>query len=74
ASACSGGPARRGGAGGWTALRGGGWPAMGARYERPTRTVAGSAPPAAGPSAPLAGRRTTEAWDALDRGEDPTAG
>ncbi|MFC8299698.1 Trp biosynthesis-associated membrane protein [Micromonospora orduensis] len=63
--------------GGWTALRGGGWPAMGARYERPSRTVADSAPAAAGPegsSAPMAGRRTTEAWDALDRGEDPTAG
>ncbi|MDG4756962.1 Trp biosynthesis-associated membrane protein [Micromonospora sp. WMMD710] len=63
--------------GGWTAWRGDGWPAMGARYERPARTVTESASPAVGPagsSAPLAGRRTTEAWDALDRGEDPTAG
>ncbi|PWR05068.1 Trp biosynthesis protein [Micromonospora acroterricola] len=63
--------------GGWTAWRGGGWPAMGARYERPTRTAAQSAPAAAEPArpaGPMAGRRTTEAWDALDRGEDPTAG
>ncbi|MGC5380227.1 Trp biosynthesis-associated membrane protein [Micromonospora sp. DT68] len=59
--------------GGWTALRGGGWPAMGARYERPTRTVTESEPEVAGPPGPMAGRRTTEAWDALDRGEDPTA-
>ncbi|MEU7753974.1 Trp biosynthesis-associated membrane protein [Micromonospora sp. NPDC049171] len=60
----------------WTASRGGGWPAMGARYERPARTAreAASAPAGASePSAPMAGRRTTEAWDALDRGEDPTA-
>ncbi|WP_406071633.1 Trp biosynthesis-associated membrane protein [Micromonospora sp. NBC_01638] len=59
----------------WTALRGGGWPAMGARYERPARTTpeAVSAPGPAGPPTPMAGRRTTEAWDALDRGEDPTA-
>ncbi|WBB67322.1 Trp biosynthesis-associated membrane protein [Micromonospora sp. WMMD812] len=71
-----------------TALRGRGWPGMGARYERPARVapaagavgggaagggaatggdVAGGAAPG-----PVAGRRTTEAWDALDRGEDPT--
>ncbi|MEV4121057.1 Trp biosynthesis-associated membrane protein [Micromonospora sp. NPDC049645] len=60
----------------WTAWRGGDWPAMGARYERPART-APQAPSAqdgpAGAPTPLAGRRTTEAWDALDRGEDPTA-
>ncbi|MFY1616719.1 Trp biosynthesis-associated membrane protein [Micromonospora sp. WMMD736] len=60
--------------GGWTALRGGGWPAMGARYERPTRTVTESRPSTPAAPGPLAGRRTTEAWDALDRGEDPTAG
>ncbi|GAB3941054.1 Trp biosynthesis-associated membrane protein [Micromonospora vulcania] len=61
--------------GGWTALCGGGWPTMGARYERPARTTPQSARTAeGGPAAPLAGRRTTEAWDALDRGEDPTAG
>ncbi|MGC4853006.1 Trp biosynthesis-associated membrane protein [Micromonospora sp. DT4] len=60
--------------GGWTALRGGGWPAMGARYERPTRTVTESKPTTAVAPGPMAGRRTTEAWDALDRGEDPTAG
>ncbi|MEU0548089.1 Trp biosynthesis-associated membrane protein [Micromonospora sp. NPDC005979] len=61
-------------AGGWTAVRGGGWPAMGARYERPTRTVTESRPTTAATPGPMAGRRTTEAWDALDRGEDPTAG
>ncbi|MGQ5263036.1 Trp biosynthesis-associated membrane protein [Micromonospora sp. ZYX-F-536] len=59
--------------GGWTALRGGGWPAMGARYERPAPTVTQSAQEPPGPAGPMAGRRTTEAWDALDRGEDPTA-
>ncbi|MDG4782758.1 Trp biosynthesis-associated membrane protein [Micromonospora sp. WMMD961] len=60
----------------WTALRGGDWPAMGARYERPVRSGPETASGPAGPegsSAPLAGRRTTQAWDALDRGEDPTA-
>ncbi|MGV9214756.1 Trp biosynthesis-associated membrane protein [Micromonospora sp. RB23] len=60
--------------GGWTALRGGGWPAMGARYERPARTVTESRSTTAAAPGPMAGRRTTEAWDALDRGEDPTAG
>ncbi|MFG1837688.1 Trp biosynthesis-associated membrane protein [Micromonospora sp. NPDC049175] len=60
----------------WTAARGGGWPAMGARYERPARTAPRAAPASTGSPespAPMAGRRTTEAWDALDRGEDPTA-
>ncbi|MER7443047.1 Trp biosynthesis-associated membrane protein [Micromonospora avicenniae] len=57
------------GAGGLlTALRGRAWPAMGARYERPARS--GAAP--SGAAGPVTGRRTTEAWDALDRGEDPT--
>ncbi|MEH0842381.1 Trp biosynthesis-associated membrane protein [Micromonospora sp. CPCC 205711] len=50
-----------------TALRGGGWPAMGARYERPGRS--GPEPATDGP---VAGRSSREAWDALDRGEDPT--
>ncbi|SCG42209.1 trp region conserved hypothetical membrane protein [Micromonospora echinaurantiaca] len=54
-----------------TALRGERWPAMGARYERPARKTATPAAPAAG-AGPVTGRRTTEAWDALDRGEDPT--
>lgn len=60
----------------WTAARGGDWPAMGARYERPARTApeaASAQSDPGGPPTPLAGRRTTEAWDALDRGEDPTA-
>ncbi|GIJ25267.1 hypothetical protein Vqi01_04290 [Micromonospora qiuiae] len=47
-----------------TALRGHRWPAMGARYERPSNR------PAAG--GPVGGRGTVDAWDALDRGEDPT--
>ncbi|GGL96143.1 MULTISPECIES: Trp biosynthesis-associated membrane protein [Micromonospora] len=70
-----------------TALRGAGWPAMGARYERPVRpTPTGpgvpTGPDAPGPGvptgpvtdagSPVTGRRTVEAWDALDRGEDPT--
>ncbi|MBY8872726.1 Trp biosynthesis-associated membrane protein [Micromonospora sp. PLK6-60] len=55
--------------GGLTAVRGRGWPAMGARYERPARDGDGGPVPAEGR---VTGRRTTEAWDALDRGEDPT--
>ncbi|MFG3420694.1 Trp biosynthesis-associated membrane protein [Micromonospora sp. NPDC048063] len=53
-----------------TALRGRRWPAMGARYERPAR--GGGVPAARGEDGRVTGRRTTEAWDALDRGEDPT--
>ncbi|MEH0984173.1 Trp biosynthesis-associated membrane protein [Micromonospora sp. CPCC 205556] len=49
--------------GAFTALRGGAWPAMGARYERGDR---------AGAASTAGGGRTREAWDALDRGEDPT--
>ncbi|MEU1886234.1 Trp biosynthesis-associated membrane protein [Micromonospora sp. WMMD987] len=51
-----------------TARRGGHWPAMGARYERPARTGG----PARPDGRPIADRGTREAWDALDRGEDPT--
>nr|WP_245719201.1 Trp biosynthesis-associated membrane protein [Micromonospora rhizosphaerae] len=50
-----------------TALRGGAWPAMGARYERPARSGKSS-----GTGGPAVGRGTRDAWDALDRGEDPT--
>ncbi|WP_341716862.1 Trp biosynthesis-associated membrane protein [Micromonospora sp. FIMYZ51] len=48
-----------------TALRGHRWPAMGARYERRSAraTTAGG---------PVGERSTVDAWDALDRGEDPT--
>jgi uncharacterized membrane protein (TIGR02234 family) len=69
-------------AGALTAVRGHSWPAMGARYERgataPGATAgrgrdAVSAPIPAGTDGRVEGRRTTEAWDALDRGEDPTA-
>ncbi|WP_089157187.1 Trp biosynthesis-associated membrane protein [Micromonospora sp. NBS 11-29] len=49
-----------------TGWRGGGWPAMGARYER----RAGPAGP--GDDRPAVDRGTRDAWDALDRGEDPT--
>ncbi|MEV4482306.1 Trp biosynthesis-associated membrane protein [Micromonospora coxensis] len=52
--------------GGLTALRGDRWPAMGARYERR------SGPQPAPDGRPAAERGTREAWDALDRGEDPT--
>ncbi len=75
------------------AVRGGGWPAMGSRYDRPRQTpdrtargveredagdsvaardddVSGGAERATRPSAG-ADRRL---WEALDRGEDPTAG
>jgi hypothetical protein len=38
------------------ALRGHRWPGMGARYERAPKSAGG----------------TTDAWNALDRGEDPT--
>ncbi|WFE41401.1 Trp biosynthesis-associated membrane protein [Micromonospora sp. WMMD998] len=50
-----------------TGWRGGGWPAMGARYER--------RPGSTGPAdadRPAVERGTRDAWDALDRGEDPT--
>jgi hypothetical protein len=53
-----------------TALRGERWPAMGARYERPARGT--GAPVARDADGRVTGRRTTDAWDALDRGEDPT--
>ncbi|MEG3637201.1 Trp biosynthesis-associated membrane protein [Micromonospora palythoicola] len=48
-----------------TMLRGHRWPAMGARYERRTSRPAGT-------SGPIGGAGTVEAWEALDRGEDPT--
>ncbi|WP_406042737.1 Trp biosynthesis-associated membrane protein [Micromonospora sp. NBC_00898] len=50
-----------------TALRGGDWPAMGTRYERPARSAEQPAT-----DGPAVGRGTRDAWDALDRGEDPT--
>jgi uncharacterized membrane protein (TIGR02234 family) len=61
--------------GGWWAIRHGHrWPAMGARYERPAGAASG-----AGPDQPRADRPvdtgpvdTRSAWDALDRGDDPT--
>ncbi|MFR9777827.1 Trp biosynthesis-associated membrane protein [Micromonospora sp. MS34] len=53
--------------GAFTGARGGGWPAMGTRYERPARSAA-----PAGPDRPAVERGTRDAWEALDRGEDPT--
>ena len=48
-------------AGGLLAVaKGGAWPALGARYERTGRAQARVDP-------------TRDAWDALDRGDDPTA-
>jgi hypothetical protein len=79
------------------AVRGGGWPAMGSRYDRPRQTpdragrgversaaedsaggaasddiddVDGGAERVAQPSAGA----DRKLWEALDRGEDPTAG
>ncbi|MFE9958702.1 Trp biosynthesis-associated membrane protein [Micromonospora sp. NPDC005299] len=52
----------------FTALRGGDWPAMGARYERRAERPAGPA----GEDRPAVERGTRDAWEALDRGEDPT--
>jgi uncharacterized membrane protein (TIGR02234 family) len=50
-------------------LRGRRWPAMGSRYERGT-TDAGGAPAPARPRTEE--ERAHLAWNALDRGEDPT--
>ncbi|MFV2022112.1 Trp biosynthesis-associated membrane protein [Micromonospora sp. LOL_023] len=63
-----------------TAVRSGGWPAMGARYERPATAARRGRPaePTAaadtvGSSATVGRRSTLDAWSAFDRGEDPTA-
>lgn len=49
-----------------TARDGRGWPAMGARYDAPTRKVKARERSAAATGTPA------ELWQALDRGEDPT--
>jgi hypothetical protein len=58
----------------YTTARGHRWPGMGARYERPggrgTAARDTTAEPADGSR--VEGRTTTAAWEALDRGEDPT--
>lgn len=54
-------------AGALVAVHGPGWPAMGARYERP----AGGERAEKAAGRPAEGNRAT--WDALDRGDDPTA-
>lgn len=61
--------------GGLAALRRGHrWPGMSGRYERSPSPTAAPVPPAratsASPAAPMDPRT---AWDALDRGDDPTA-
>lgn len=60
-----------------TAARGNRWPAMGARYERaaakPGVAGWGGGPGAAADDPRAVGRGLVETWDALDRGEDPTA-
>jgi len=56
-------------------LRGGAWPALGARYDRRAPAPTGEptrSDPAPDGKPPAGG--TVAAWDALDRGEDPTAG
>ncbi|MFC6020329.1 Trp biosynthesis-associated membrane protein [Plantactinospora solaniradicis] len=58
-------------AGGITTARGATWPVMGARYERAPRRGEPEPSPATD-GGRLDGRRTRTAWDALDRGEDPT--
>ncbi|MFB6394855.1 Trp biosynthesis-associated membrane protein [Polymorphospora sp. 2-325] len=54
-----------------TAAGGHRWPAMGARYDRSTG-AARRAAPARGADGRVGGAGTAAAWDALDRGEDPT--
>jgi hypothetical protein len=51
--------------GGLTVLRGREWAGLSARYEVPSDDV-----PAAGP---VEAATDKQAWDALDRGHDPTA-
>lgn len=61
------------GAGAAAGLAGQRWPALGARYQRPAasgRPAAAGHPTEAAEEPPT---RPDELWDALDRGEDPTA-
>ncbi|HEX5595590.1 MAG TPA: Trp biosynthesis-associated membrane protein [Micromonosporaceae bacterium] len=57
------------GGGAFTLLRGHRWPGMGARYERRTKPGGTAGAASAGR---VEARATIDAWDALDRGEDPT--
>ena len=52
-----------------TVVRGRSWPALGQRYEAPA-TPAPTAPASQEPTGPLTEKGL---WEALDRGEDPTA-
>ena len=67
---CAVGGLAAGAAGIFAVIRGGRWQSMGARYER-TRRPAGTAPATATDTAKAGSE--TELWNALDRGEDPTA-
>jgi hypothetical protein len=65
-------------AGAAAVLRGSRWPAMSARYERPASSPEPPTPEPAAPGPAVADREGPAArpellWDALDRGEDPTA-
>jgi disulfide bond formation protein DsbB len=55
-----------------TVVRGQRWPGLGARYESPLRAGTPAAGPDSGGPERVEGRSTSAAWDALDRGEDPT--
>ena len=55
-----------------TALRGPRWPVMSARYDRPPRGAAGSAPAVDGAPAGRP-RDSASMWESLSGGEDPTA-
>jgi uncharacterized membrane protein (TIGR02234 family) len=55
-------------AGALTVVRGRSWPALGRRYEAPADTA-----PVAAPRPPAEELTEKGLWEALDRGEDPTA-
>jgi uncharacterized membrane protein (TIGR02234 family) len=54
-------------------VRGRRWPAMSARYDAPAGAP-GTAPAVPTPRAGVASPAPEAVWDALDRGDDPTAG
>ncbi|MEW9531456.1 Trp biosynthesis-associated membrane protein [Microbispora sp. NPDC049125] len=54
------------------AVAGGRWPGMSSRYDRPARGSRTGMGPGRREGAPVTGERAL--WDALDEGDDPTAG
>ncbi|HEY8472971.1 MAG TPA: Trp biosynthesis-associated membrane protein [Natronosporangium sp.] len=60
-------------AGAVTVLRSGRWPAMGARYERPAHSATAGHPDPGGQPDTTEQPDPAQLWQALDRGEDPTA-